>query len=503
MAGEQASTDPYQILGVSRTAKTTEIRRAYRNLVTKEHPDKGGNPVKFNAIQRAYDLLSDDEKRRQYDTNGRTEKSVEEELLDSFGGGKFRDRLNEMEEERANMAEQLAVRQSDEFQSHSHRFEAWLRSRGDGTQVITEEDIAEKYGVSKASYEAVPLPPIKAYTARVTRLGRPVEVVELSPEAIPSQLEWGEVLINMQCIPINPQDLYSCMVGRFSLLDGEDVAPPFIGGNDGVGTVMRVGPGCKMLLEGDWVIPAGMGLGTWRSLGVFKEKDLYKLPADLMPVEHCAMLREMCVAYRLLEDFGNLKPGDGVILNAANSTVGRTVVQLCSLLKLRTIALVRPGTNYDKIAEDLKAMGATEVFEDQPGVRQALDERKLFAKPKLALDAVGGASAARMADCLHPKSPLIIYGCMSGKSPNFPWQTWLGKDLKVQGFALRRWMKENKKRVPLMFETLAKLVHADKIKLNFTEYELATEFGEAMEHACEEYRNTKVLLRVNDVGVTY
>ena len=57
--------------------------------------------------------------------------------------------------------------------------------------------------------------------------------------------------------------------------------------------------------------------------------------------------------------------------------------------------------------------------------------------------------------------------------------------------------------VPKMLETLAKLVNADKIRIDFTEYELSSEFTEAMEHALEPGKGTKVLLRVNDVGSTY
>jgi hypothetical protein len=40
---------------------------------------------------------------------------------------------------------------------------------------------------------------------------------------------------------------------------------------------------------------------------VVKEKDLLRLPADIMPVEQCAMLREILTAYRLLEDHASLK----------------------------------------------------------------------------------------------------------------------------------------------------------------------------------------------------
>lgn len=79
--------DLYAVLGVSRSAKETEIRRAYRNLVTKEHPDKGGDAARFTAVQRAYDVLSVESKRKRYDATGVAERSPDEELLDAFAGG--------------------------------------------------------------------------------------------------------------------------------------------------------------------------------------------------------------------------------------------------------------------------------------------------------------------------------------------------------------------------------------------------------------------------------
>lgn len=53
-----------------------------------------------------------------------------------------------------------------------------------------------------------------------------------------------------------------------------------------------------------------MRMHFWRWLGaVVKEKDLLRIPSDAMPLEQCAMLRELFTAYRLLEDHGNLKVG--------------------------------------------------------------------------------------------------------------------------------------------------------------------------------------------------
>ena len=64
-----------------------QIRRRYRNLITKEHPDKGGDADRFSAIQRAYDVLSNAAKRAQYDETGVAERTADEELLEAFSGG--------------------------------------------------------------------------------------------------------------------------------------------------------------------------------------------------------------------------------------------------------------------------------------------------------------------------------------------------------------------------------------------------------------------------------
>lgn len=64
--------DYYQILGVSKTASEEEIKKAYRKLAHKYHPDKpGGDEKKFKEINEAYQVLSNREKRAQYDRFGR------------------------------------------------------------------------------------------------------------------------------------------------------------------------------------------------------------------------------------------------------------------------------------------------------------------------------------------------------------------------------------------------------------------------------------------------
>ncbi len=68
--------DYYKILELEKGASKEDIKKSFRRLAHKYHPDKGGDEAKFKELSEAYSILSDDKKRAEYDTYGQT-----------FGGG--------------------------------------------------------------------------------------------------------------------------------------------------------------------------------------------------------------------------------------------------------------------------------------------------------------------------------------------------------------------------------------------------------------------------------
>lgn len=59
--------DHYQTLGVAKNATPDDIKKSYRKLASKHHPDKGGDTATFQKIEEAYRILSDPQQRQQYD----------------------------------------------------------------------------------------------------------------------------------------------------------------------------------------------------------------------------------------------------------------------------------------------------------------------------------------------------------------------------------------------------------------------------------------------------
>jgi len=66
-----ADKDYYDILGVPKTATADDLKKAFRKAARKHHPDAGGSEERFKEVNEAYEILSDEEKRKQYDEYGR------------------------------------------------------------------------------------------------------------------------------------------------------------------------------------------------------------------------------------------------------------------------------------------------------------------------------------------------------------------------------------------------------------------------------------------------
>lgn len=95
MPSTDTKRDYYEVLGIDRTATRDQIKHAYRQLALKYHPDKSRDPdaaAKFRELAEAYAVLSDDIKRKEYDTTGHagvSERWSADDLMRDFQFGDF------------------------------------------------------------------------------------------------------------------------------------------------------------------------------------------------------------------------------------------------------------------------------------------------------------------------------------------------------------------------------------------------------------------------------
>jgi len=306
-------------------------------------------------------------------------------------------------------------------------------------------------------------------TAKIMRYetnGLPSDVLRMVTEQIPKKLNSSEVLVKITAAPINPADL-NMIEGNY----GIRTQLPSIGGNEGSGVVVAVGSSVKNLEVSDHIIIARQGLGTWRTHGVFNQSDLLKIPKDIpLPLASVISVNPS-TAYRLLEDFEKLNPGDVIVQNGANSSVGLSIIQLANERKIKTINIIRNSNGFAENVEKLKAIGGfmvvSEDYVQTPPFRRLLSD---IPKPKLGLNCIGGASATEMARLLGEKGTMVTYGGMSRRPVTIPTSLFIFKQIQLKGFWLTKWVEEHSlEERTKMLNTLFEFIRQKKTQIVFGE----------------------------------
>ena len=288
----------------------------------------------------------------------------------------------------------------------------------------------------------------------------------------------GEVRVRVLMAPINPADV--------NVLEGKyPVRPelPGIPGVEGVGVVEESAhgfeKGARVLLPHRF--------GTWREAGNALAADLIPVPDDV-PISQAAMVRiNPATALCMLREFVRLEPGEWVLQNAANSAVGRCVIQMCRHYGWKSANVVR----REELIPELIAIGADAVFMNDPiGAPSPI---------RLALNAIGGESAVQMAGRLEDGGTIVTYGAMARQPLKIPNGQLIFNDIAWRGFWVTRWYQKAtpEKRAAMfdeLFELLRKGIFATPVE---AVYPLA-EIAQALAHAQQSKRTGKVLLRCSE-----
>ncbi|XP_054476991.1 enoyl-[acyl-carrier-protein] reductase, mitochondrial [Anoplopoma fimbria] len=322
--------------------------------------------------------------------------------------------------------------------------------------------------------------------------GDPSQVVQFEDVDLPP-VGANDVLVKMLAAPINPSDI-NMIQGTYAILP--DL--PAVGGNEGVAQVLEVGGQVTSLKTGDWVIPKDAGLGTWRTAAVLAEDDVISLPNNIPLLSAATLGVNPCTAFRMISDFEDLKPGDSVIQNAANSGVGQAVIQIAAARGINTINVVRDRPEFTQLSDRLKAMGGTHVIKEETLRRPEMKELfKTCPKPKLALNGVGGKSATELLRHLQYGGSMVTYGGMARQPVTVPVSALIFKDVKVRGFWVTQWKRDHSsdgKAFRAMLDELCHLIQQGKLTApSCTEVGLQ-DFSRALETAMQPFTSAKQVL---------
>lgn len=333
--------------------------------------------------------------------------------------------------------------------------------------------------------------------------GNPTQVVEkidTTKDVLEKELSNSQVRLKFLASPVNPADI-NTIQGVY----GVKPTLPSFAGNEGVAQVLDIGPDVTKVAVGDWVIPFDSGIGTWRSHSLSVQDFLLKIPVkpggNLDKFAAASLKVNPPTAYRMLKDFVALSPGDCIIQNGANSSVGTTAIQLCKVWGIKTINVIRsrPDSSHKEVEKELLDLGATVVLtEEQLRDKEVIASvTKSLPKAKLALNCVGGKSASDCLRLMSFQSVMVTYGAMSKQPLPVPAAPLIFQDMKFQGYWMTRWFKERKSddpQVVRMMDDLCNMYCDKKLKAAKTVAFSLNDYKDALSKAVDSgYNQGKVV----------
>ena len=318
--------------------------------------------------------------------------------------------------------------------------------------------------------------------------GNPADVLRVESRPWPTPGP-GEAVVKIRAAPINPADLNQ-IEGKYPVRPDLPATPGF----EGAGVVADLGANVTTVAGGDLVI-LPHNVGTWRDAVAVKAEDLVVVPAGIEPV-HAAMLKiNPMTAWRLLNDYVDLEKGDWLIQNASNCAAGRAVIQIACELGYKTVNVVRRA----ELIDELRAQGGDVVLVDGENLREEVKNATGGAPIRLGLNAVGGESALRLANCLAPGSTLVTFGAMSLQPLKIPNGLLIFKDLRFRGIWINKWYDNATKEQRMeAFRPLFEMAKRGLLKTKVEKAYPLSEAKVAVTHAAQGKRSGKIIFEFGD-----
>ena len=323
--------------------------------------------------------------------------------------------------------------------------------------------------------------------ALLERYGQPEEVVRCVETPDLGAPGGGEVVFDVLAFPINPADISMCR-GSYRLQPSLPATP----GAECIGRVVAVGAGVKGIGPGDLVV--NLQRENWAQQRRVKAEDVIPVPSSIDPAQGAMLRINPATALLLLSDNVDLRPGDWVIQNVANSAVGRHVIRLARARGIKTVNVVR----RESLFAELRELGADACVVDGPDMAASVKVATGGGAVRLGLDAVSGRATARLASCVGEGAVVCNYGSMSGEDPVMPRSALSAGGVTLVGFILGRALaRRSADEVRALYQGLGRQVADGTLSAPVARIYPIEEIKAALAHAQRGARVGKILVTPN------
>ena len=228
-------------------------------------------------------------------------------------------------------------------------------------------------------------------------------------------LEPDEVQVDVKAIGLNFADIFA-LTGLYSATPEGSFVP----GLEYSGIVTEVGDDCKKFKQGDRIMAVSR-FGGYASKIQSKESYLVLLPNDWSFSQGAAYLTQTLTAWYALNDLGNIKPRQDVLIQSAAGGVGLQAMKLVRALGAHPVGTVSTQEKVDFLSD----LGFESWIREPSFKAQLAENKQTF---DLVLDAIGGEVQQASFNALNPMGRLVVFGAAEftpGKNrPNYLTAAW-------------------------------------------------------------------------------
>lgn len=257
--------------------------------------------------------------------------------------------------------------------------------------------------------------------------GTVAEIVE-APLLIPGE---NEILVELVLAPINPAEILM-LQGTYGYRDTRPELPRSAG-IEGVGRV--VGGATSVVPAGALVSLAGSG-AVFSDYTVLRADSALVLPPEVDVDTFAVSFVNVQAVLLMFHEWPEVTAGDWLIQNAGNSAYARVLDAVAAHRGVSVVNVVRSAESARKIDGTMRGP----VLVDGAGLDARVLEATGGIRPKIAIDAIGGASTGRLAESLSSGGRVVTYGLLSGEPVQLDTRLVVFNGVRVEGFWMPRSM---------------------------------------------------------------